>query len=655
MARPSWVLFSFLVLGLVTALRSGSAQTSPDDLPVYRGPVALYDLDDPLYSTRWTLGNPAPTRWLLNLPSNLALHQLLTYETNQGRVYRKYLAGEQEILPPLGFTPKEYADEAFHDGLVKNWIKDTGNSLKESRERGGAPEGLINLNLPTLPFASKVFGDGAPNLRVRGSEQITVSGSSSWVVGQVTGEQGGNSLFPKLDMRQRLNVNLDGTIGSKLSVSMAQNSDALTPLENSIKIRYKGLDDEVLKSVELGNTNLSLPSTQFISYSTRQEGLFGVKTEAEVGGVNFTAIASREQGQTGQTTFTGGAAQRTITVKDYNYVQGKYFFLINPNDPNAPVNKIDNIEIRLYLDDNTPNNDVEKGAQPARVWLDPKAKTPTNPVTGIPTPVTGHFHQLVKQDDYTIPNESVFNLPRVELNNPLTPYQTLAVAYIMTVNAVPETVGTWLFPPAGGDSILDLKMLRPRDDQWGNKDLRFSPWGEARYLEAKNVYNLGVHDVEAGSFIVDVVQDFAGPQGQNPNFIDNEFKKRTPLLQVLGLDQKNNANPSNHTPDTRIDLEYVDLANGLIFLPDLRPFDPDLADIKGTDSRQRSWPRWEGERPDTLGWYKDYSGLAAPSPSAVRLQEVVPEIYDLRYTELIQTAVQHHHYTIVLTISPTQY
>jgi motility/secretion related protein SprA len=643
LARPSWVLFSFVVLGLVIALRSGSAQTSPDDLPVYRGPVVLYDLDDPLYSTRWTLGNREPMRWLLNLPSNLALHQLLTYETNRGRVYRKYLAGEQEILPPMGFTPAEYADEAFREGLMKNWIKDTGNSLKESRERGGAPEGLINLNLPTLPFASKVFGDGAPNLRVRGSEQITVSGSSSWVVGQVTGEQGGNSLFPKLDMRQRLNVNLDGTIGSKLSVSMAQNSDALTPLENSIKIRYKGLDDEVLKSVELGNTNLSLPSTQFISYSTRQEGLFGVKTEAELGGVSFTAIASREQGQTGQTTFTGGAAQRTITVKDYNYVQGKYFFLLNPNDPNAPVNKIENIEIRLYLDDNTPNNDVEKGAQPARVWLDPKAKTPASPVTG-------HFHQLVKQDDYTIPNESVFSLPRIELNNPLTPYQTLAVAYIMTVNAVPETVGTWVLP-AGGDSTLDLKMLRPRDDQWGNKDLRESPWGEVRYLEAKNIYSLGVHDIEAGSLIVDIVRDLAGDDGQNFDYIDNEFKRRTPLLQLLGLDQKNNIS-GQRIPDQKIDPEFVDLTNGLIWFPDLRPFDPDVVDIEGskggTGGRARSWPREESAaRPDTLGWYKDDStGAATPSPASVRLEEVTPEIYDLRNSELQSQNTQYHKYTI---------
>src|SRR6185503_12049513 len=124
-----------------------------DDRPTYRGPVALHDADDPLYAVRWTQGLTQPMRWLLNMPSNLALHQILQYELESGRAYRKYLAGEQEILPPLGFTPQEYANQSFHEGLVKNWIQDTGNSLKESRDRGGAPEGLINLDLPNLPFA----------------------------------------------------------------------------------------------------------------------------------------------------------------------------------------------------------------------------------------------------------------------------------------------------------------------------------------------------------------------------------------------------------------------------------------------------------------------------------------------------------------------
>ena len=638
MARPSWVHVYLLLLGLAGTALPGLAQ-STDDRPVYRGPVALSDSDDPLYAVRWMLGIPEPSRWLLSMPSNLALHQLLTYETDQGRVYRKYLAGEQEILPAMGYTPAEYAHASFREGLTKTWIKETGNSLKESRDRGGAPEGLINVNLPNLPFASKVFGDGAPNLRVRGSEQITVSGSSSWVVGQVTGENGGNSLFPKLDMRQRLNVNLDGTIGSKLSVSMAQNSDALTPLENSIRIRYKGLDDEVLKSVELGNTNLSLPSTQFISYSTRQEGLFGVKTEAQVGGINFTAIASREQGQAGKSTFTGGSSERIVRIADWNYVQGKYFFLLNPNGSatqgDAPIS-----QIHLYLDDKDVHNNIELGAQPARVWLNPANKDTTFAYA------TGQFHLLTQEQDYTVPTDlSSSSFPRVELKTPLSPNQTLAVAYIQTTGAVSETVGTWA-TTVDTTRVLDLKMLRPSDEEWGPNDLTRSPWAPVRYLEAKNVYSLGVRDIDPGSFTLSVVRDIAGEGGTNPDFIVNEFGKQTTLLRVLGLDQKNNSDNSR-APDNRIDApEFINYAEGIIVFPDLRPFDPDSADIAGNAVRERSWPRAIGaERPDTLGWYKDPLS-ADPVRSPNRVTEVLPAIYDTKETELSQISFQNHKYTI---------
>jgi motility/secretion related protein SprA len=606
--------------------------------------MAFHDAEDPLQGVRWTLGNPQPRRLSLNMPSNLALHWLIQYLADRQTVLLKYQAGEEEILPPLAFTPSAYADEAFRRGLRKAWIQDTDKSLAESNQRGGAPEGLIDISLPNLPFTSRVFGDGAPNLRVRGSEQITISGSSSWVVGQVTGEQGGNSLFPKLDMRQRLNVNLDGTIGSKLSISMAQNSDALTPLENSIKIRYKGLDDEVLKSVELGNTNLSLPSTQFISYSTRQEGLFGVKTEAEVGGVSLTAIASREQGESGQSTFTGGASARVIRVPDWNYVEGKYFFLINPNDPAAPTGPI--VDMHVYLDNKTPYDDVQLGAQPARVWLDPKAKTPS-------TPARGEFHLLKLEEDYTSTPDPNFSFTRITLNTPLSRNQTLAVAYIQTNGAVSDTVGTWKTEAATAPTdSLDLKMLRPSEEEWGPNDLTQSVWAPVRFLESKNVYSLQVHDIEPGSLTLDIVQDVAGPDGQNPNFLKNEFNRQTPLLQILGLDQKNNANPSDRTPDQRIDPEFVDLANGLIFFPDLRPFDPNAADIEGTTARLRSWPRAAGvDRPDTLGWYKDRATeTAVPSSAETRSKETIPEIYDLMERELSATSAQHHLYTIEATV-----
>ena len=315
-------------------------------------------------------------------------------------------------------------------------------------------------------------------------------------------------------------------------------------------------------------------------------------------------------------------------------------------DPNGDIYPPERIEaVRLYLDDNVFNNNIEQGAFPARVWIDPE---PPREERVPQPPATGQFHLLIEQQDYTLTNDINFAFPRIQLNNQLPYNHILAIAYIQSTGGLVDTVGTWWpdnYVPAPPDS-LDLKMLRPSEEQWG-----LYVWAPVRYLEAKNVYSLQAQDIDPWSLTLNVVRDIAGAGGQNPDYIENEFGKRTPLLQVLGLDQKNNFDPSNRTPDTRIDPEFVDLADGLLFFPDLRPFDPDLADIEGTAIRTPSWPRQFGkERPDTLGWYKS-GDLAVPSSPARRNLEVIPEIYDLHYRALSAAWPEHHLYTIEFSIS----
>jgi hypothetical protein len=154
--------------------------------------------------------------------------------------------------------------------------------------------------------------------------------------------------------------------------------------------------------------------------------------------------------------------------------------------------------------------------------------------------------------------------------------------------------------------------------------------------------------IDPGSLRLEVVLDLAGPQGDNSSTIENEFGQKTPLIEVLGLDQRNNNNPGDRTPDGYVDAEYIDYEKGLLWFPDLRPLDPSLADIEGTAYRARSWPLAPGaSRPDTLGWTLDQAtGMAVPSSAGVRDRETIPEIYDLLPSELSRTSGDIHIYSI---------
>ncbi len=552
--------------------------------PSYRGPAALFDPADPFQGLRWTLGIFIPPRNRVG-QARYDLAPRVDYDIDRQVVLLSYLVGNEEVLPPRPLTREEYAGFVFNRQLHKAWIDANRRVLTETKT--GQARGLVNLSLPfQLPFTEKIFGQGAPNLRVTGNESITFSGTSSWVVGQVTGERGGGSLFPKLDMRQRLNVNLQGTIGSKLFIDVAQNSEALTPLENSIKIRYKGEEDDVVKSVELGNTNLALPSSQFVSFSTRQEGLFGIKAEAQVGNLGITAIASRQEGENGQATLVGGAKEQVQRIDDTNFLSGKYFFISDPDS--AAIPSVETSNIRIYLDDGDPNNDGILGDRAAKVWVDPNGHTSQDAF------YVGQFHLLQQEDDYYIYNNQNFTQPILVLKNGISPNQVLATAYI-PAGSVP--VGT--FDPGLTDT-LQLKMIRPASNTWGQEDLPKSPWASVRRLELKNVYSLGARSIDPTTFDLRVERDIGG---SNPTDLTNEWGTKTPLLQVLGLDQRNNNDRSDFTPDGLIDPDFVDFEQGLLFFPDLRPFDPSAADVSGSEYRQRSWPlAGAGCRADTLGW-----------------------------------------------------
>jgi hypothetical protein len=329
----------------------------------------------------------------------------------------------------------------------------------------------------------------------------------------------------------------------------------------------------------------------------------------------------------------------TTYVQDWQYLASRYFFLTDP-DGESPV-VLD--ELFVFLDDRNPIDDVDLGALPGRAWLDPAQRTPAYGYLGM-------FHLLQQDIDYEVDTFGPDGLPYLRLRAPMSLEGVLAVAYSGEVNGDSVEVGTRYGSWASGDT-LELKMLRPGSEDWGTVDLTLSPWAPARRLELKNIYSLGMNRIDPVSLHVRIVRDVAGPGGDNPPTLLNEFGVTTPLLEVLGLDQVDNAHPSDLVPDGEVDSRYIDYENGLLFFPDLRPFDPGLADISGTAHRERSWPEIPtAGRPDTLGWYLGPGAVPTPSTSAVREMETVPAIYDTRLDALALTHEDVHVYTLEVTL-----
>ena len=197
-----------------------------------------------------------------------------------------------------------------------------------------ATTGGIKFEIP-LPMPKQlesIFGPGEKtSITLRGREEITIAGETS-VVDPFIGAEGrqSQSLFPSLDMQQKLDVSLTGTIGDKVSIQVDHSSEAVTDDANRVRLAYTGYEDEVIQLIELGNTSLSLPGSQLVSVSTNAQGLFGAKMLAKMGSTDLTVIATKQEGEVSSAQFspTAGALGQTEVreIRDVDYVHNKYFY-----------------------------------------------------------------------------------------------------------------------------------------------------------------------------------------------------------------------------------------------------------------------------------------------------------------------------------------
>src|SRR5262249_60034856 len=120
-------------------------------------------------------------------------------------------------------------------------------------------------------------------------------------------------------------------VGDKVAVDGTQVSGVQSPLSNRIALRFTGDEDQVIQKLDLGNTNLSLPNTQYVSYSGRNDGLFGVMSEMKVGGTDVSVIASKQEARSERTQFQGATQYRSVSIEGWQYIQRAYFLLEQPD------------------------------------------------------------------------------------------------------------------------------------------------------------------------------------------------------------------------------------------------------------------------------------------------------------------------------------
>lgn len=490
-------------------------------------------------------------------------------------VVRAYYGNYEDILIPVTASARAYQGMVMERNFERLWYDAIKRSLaKPEAQRQG---GLLHIDIPwrSQPRVLRsIIGEGGAGLQVNGYRKITISGKSQWT-DQASVATQKQSKFPSLNMEQVASFTIKGNIGSKITVDVNQDSKRQQSLANKILLRYKGDEDDIVQNIELGNTNLALPSTRFTGYSQSIQGLFGVKANAQVGALSLTAIASQEKSSNEGATFTAGAESNQRVIRDYQFLDNRFFDLrltgvsaaelqsIGLDDllPGDSISKVvlylpfqdESVAQRCSLYVNPNNRGVFQEEAISQLCL-PETIYGDQPSTTTPSYVFHPSEHYIIIDRPTISNTS---------NNYFGVYMEVYRPSLDSTIVIGDEVGV---EDSRGNNYKIIKLIkRPVPDPSS------ITWNYAW----RNVYSLGgqISDPDALE-----VQIYKG-QAINVEDIDEsalpyDAESGDSYLHLLGLDEDD---------DGLIDRsnQIVDYNRGLLRFPSRQPF---LSDVLGGDT-----------------------------------------------------------------------
>ncbi len=501
------------------------------------------------------------------LKGSLKSIQKVYLDYDRGFVNISQTLGDYQIRKPIFLTLSNYTYTSNWLRAEENWRKNLNTYLTEG---GGKSRGLFEWEIPVKfpKVVSKIIGEGGPGLKVSGHRKISFSGRSTWQEGRVNTATSRQSKFPSLNMEQESQFTITGTIGSKISVRVDQDSRRHTDLENTLQLRYTGEEDEIIKSIEAGNTNLSVRSG-LIGYGETVQGLFGIKTTAKVGSWDLTMITSQEKGSTQRAEFKAGAERHKQMIRDYDYLQRTFYYLgqdrLMNNGGHLHLIAYDDeffggdsiVDIKLFKSNRGINSNTAQNLSPFGIaYVDPQTED---------TLVSYNEEPLFRRFEEIDPDEYFVNRAQywIQLYQSLQENDILAAYYVIlrswgevdTVGYIKDSCTT-----SEEDTCMKLKLIkpeapRPEDFTWE--------------YEWKNVYYLRAKGIEREEFELDIYKGFLNAEKIDE---DENAQDSTLYLRVFGLDQ---LDLSGHPlPDGVADYRQIDFVLGYLIFPERYPFSP---------------------------------------------------------------------------------
>ncbi len=525
----------YFVVFVSLVLWSGEANSQ---IPV-KPPVADTTKKSPL-KLKDISGNPwEPSQkvpFFLDNPSNIKSTVIYDPVKNEYVIYQK--VGTFDYRTPVHMSPEEFRKYQFNKEMRDYW---------QSRVRG-AEAGFKSNLIPQIAIGGatfdKIFGSNVINIVPQGSAELIFGINISRTQNPTLSEK--LQTIPTFDFKEKIQMNVTGTIGDKMQLGVNYNTDAMFEFENRTKLQYAGKEDEIVKKVEVGDVTLPLTGTLITgSYS-----LFGLKTELQFGKLNVTSVLSQQKGETSTIEVKGGAQVNDFELFADDYEANRHFFLshyfrdiYDDALKNLPVvsSGININRIEVWITNKTSSYDetrnivgfADLAENSSHIFnkipeFQATSGAPRSPDNGTNQlygqvisnytamrdvdQVTTAFNALypgfqIGRDFEKIENARKLNdreytvntqLGYISLNSALNTDEVLAVAYEYTLNGQVFKVGEFSTDGISAPQTLILKLL---------KGTTLSPKYPTWNLMMKNIYSLGSGKLESNDFQLNILYE----------------------------------------------------------------------------------------------------------------------------------------------------
>ncbi len=304
LARLVRVLATLALSLLVPTVLAAQGDTTFTSWLRFRGAIPLELRTPPILLSPWDGGPRGPSAravraWDSALSLSLdSLRAARATAWRLRRIYGKRIPGE---------SPTEQTERIIEDSAA-------------------AGRGLLGLDRRYADLAI----DGAARTEIRTERLRNLRCTAAQLLDLNSGCQGGFQA-PRLDTY--LAVRSTGVLGRRIHVNVDYDSERDFNARNNIQLYYEGLEDEVIRRVEVGTVTFRPPPSRFLTAAIPANN-FGVNASLEVGALTLQGIAATQKGSVvAERSYTVGGTTvqpQDRQMRDLDYESGRFFWVVEP-------------------------------------------------------------------------------------------------------------------------------------------------------------------------------------------------------------------------------------------------------------------------------------------------------------------------------------